>query len=300
MIDRLPFELREAVVQVCGRAFWYKDPLKSLFLGAGVPQPLYDRYSEESKYKIARHILAELDLQGEAGWVIQRRIVEELCSLRGLPDDAADRDAGLDALRYLKELAYSEGVVRAKESTDRERKVQEARRRQAAVTARAAKLQELRETYQGMVLSGDDPQGRGYGLEDLFAELFDLEEIPYRRSYRTPTEQIDGSFKWDGFDYLVEARWRKNPPAQAELAAFKGKIDGKLTSTRGLFLSIVGFRREVVLGFTRGTTSNIVLFDGQDLSLVLEGHVSLSDALALKVEKAAQEGITFFPLSQRY
>jgi hypothetical protein len=50
---RLPFEIREAVVQVC--------PLRSFLLSAGVPPDLYDHFPDESKYKIARHVLGELD-----------------------------------------------------------------------------------------------------------------------------------------------------------------------------------------------------------------------------------------------
>lgn len=287
MTTRLPFELREAVVQVCGKAFWYKDPLKSLLVGAGVPAQLYDRYADESKYKIGRHVLAELDHLGAQGWAVQWRIVEDLVTLRGLPDEAADKDAGLAALRHLKTLARSEGIAKDREKGDREQKVEEAKRRQAAVAARATKMEELRQAYHTMVLERDDPQARGYGLEDLFADLFDLHEIPNRRPYRTPTEQIDGSFQWKGFDYLVETRWRLQPPTEAELGAFKIKVDKKLASTRGLFLSIVGFRQEVVVEVTRGTTSNIVLFDGQDLALVLEGHVSLTDALTLKIPMAS-------------
>lgn len=80
----------------------------------------------------------------------------------------------------------------------------------------------------------------------------------------------------------------------------KEKVDRKIQSTRGLFVSILGFRQEVVLQFTQGTTSNIVLIDGQDLVLILEGHMSLSDALDLKIQKAAQEGIIYFPLAQRF
>jgi hypothetical protein len=40
--------------------------------------------------------------------------------------------------------------------------------------------------------------------------------------------------------------------------------------------------------------------DGADLSLILEGHVSLTDGLDLKIQKAAQEGIIFFPLGARF
>lgn len=103
---RLPFEVREAIVQVCGKAFWLKDPLRAFLLSAGVEPGMYDKYSDESKFKIARHILSELDALGDDGWLVQRRIVTELCNLRGIPDSAVvDRDAGLGALRYLKEVA---------------------------------------------------------------------------------------------------------------------------------------------------------------------------------------------------
>lgn len=82
--------------------------------------------------------------------------------------------------------------------------------------------------------------------------------------------------------------------------SIQDKVDKKLASTRGLFVSVVGFRTEVVLEFTRGVTSNIVLMDGQDIALILEGHVSLIDALDMKVQKAAQEGIIYFPIAQRF
>lgn len=187
MSDRLPFEIREAMIKVCGKAFWYKDPLKSLLLQAGVPVPLYERYADESKFKIVRHILGELDQRGQSGWKVQHQILQELCRLRGVPDEAADKDEAIAALRWLKELASSQGMVQDEERVARTSRVDEAKRRQAAVTARAAKMEELRKTFLSMITSGsDDPHGRGYGLEDLLAELFDLHEIPYRRPYRTP------------------------------------------------------------------------------------------------------------------
>jgi hypothetical protein len=301
METKLPFELREAVVAVCGKAFWLKDPLRAFLVASGVPSDLYDRYSDESKFKIARHILAELDTLGEEGYLIQRRIVTALCKLRKVPDEnVPDRDAAIDALRWLKELAATQKLMVEEEQSTVETRTQDARRKQAALIARAQKMEQLRAAFASMVTSKEDPQTRGYALEDLLAELFEAHEISYRRPYRTSTEQIDGHFSYKGFDYLVEARWRANPPSEADLASFKTKVDKKLTSTRGLFVSIVGFKQEVVLEFTRGVSSNIVLMDGYDLTLILEGHVSLVDALGLKIQKAAQEGIIFFPLAERF
>lgn len=301
MSPRLPFEVREAIVQVCGKAFWLKDPLRAFLLSAGVAPETYDRYSDESKFKIARHVLSELDGLGDDGWLVQRRIVTDLCKLRGIPDSAVvDRDSALNALRYLKEVAAAHQLLVTEQQHDATLRQQQAKRRQAALAARAKKTEELRAAFTALATSQDDPQGRGYSLEDLLAELFELHDISYRRPYRTATEQIDGHFEFKGFDYLVEARWRVTQPTEADLAAFKIKVDKKISSTRGLFVSIPGFRPEVVVQFTQGVTSSIVLMDGQDLALILEGQVSLNDALELKIQKAAQEGIVYLPLSQRY
>jgi len=301
MSARLPFKIREAVVQVCGKAFWLKDPFRGFLLSCGVPAAIYDRYSDESKYKIARHVLAELDAMGEQGFQAQRRIVTELAKLRRAPDESVpNMDAALGALRYLKELAVNQKLFLEDERKADDIRAQEARRKQAALAARAQKMEELRRTFNAWAGMQDDPQSRGYGLEDLLAELFELHEISYRRPYRTATEQIDGHFPFKGFDYLVEARWRAEPPNEAALGAFKTKVDKKITSTRGLFVSIPGYRGEVLFEFTRGVSSNIILMDGQDLALILEGHVSLTDALDLKIQKAAQEGVIFLPLSQRF
>jgi hypothetical protein len=301
MSTRLPFEIREAVVSVCGKCFWLKDPFRAFMLAAGVPAELYDRYAEESKYKIARHILSELDGMDDDGYQIQRRIVTELAKLRKVPDDnVPDREAALSALRWLKELAVNHKMIALKTDVDQRSRAEEARQRQAALMARADKMEQLRKSYIDISSATDDPQSRGYSLEDLLSELFAVHEITYRPPYKTVTEQIDGSFSFKGFDYLVEARWRKGPPTEADLAALKTKVDKKITSTRGLFVSIAGFRPEVVLEFTRGVTSNMVLMDGVDLSLILEGRVSLTDALDMKIQKAAQEGIILFPLAQSF
>jgi hypothetical protein len=299
--SRLPFEIREAVVAVCGKAFWLKDPFRSFLLSCGVPVEIYDRYGDESKFKIARHVLGELDALGEKGYEIQRRLITDLAKLRRAPDESVpNMDAALSAIRWLKELAVNQKMIIEEERKVADVRFQDARRKQAAIAARAEKMEELRRTFLALVGAKDDPQGRGYGLEDFLAELFELHEITYRRPYRTTTEQIDGHFPFKNFDYLVEARWRLGPPSEADLGAFKTKVDKKISSTRGLFVSIPGYRPEVVLEFTRGVSSNIVLMDGQDLALILEGHVSLTDSLDLKIQKAAQEGIIFFPLSQRF
>lgn len=300
-MDGLPFEVKEAIIRTCGKVFWFKDPFRSFLLSAGVPTKLYTYYAREPKCTIIRRILDELETLGDDGFLIQRRILTELCKLRGIPDATVqDRNAALEELRSLKELASRQELITEEEKSTVYQREQEAARRKNVIEARQQKMDMLRANFASMVSGKDDPQKRGYELEDLLAELFEVDDIDFRRPYRTPTEQIDGSFEYKGFNYLLEARWRVSPPSEADLGAFKIKVDKKLESTRGIFVSIIPFRPEVVSEFTRGVSSNIILFDGSDLALIFEGRISLVEALDLKVKKAAQEGIIYFSLREHF
>lgn len=85
MARNLPFEIREAVVSACGKLFWLEDLFPAFLLSSGVSPDMYDRFGGEPKYKIVRHILSKLDPTGEAGSLIQHKIVTELCRLRRVP-----------------------------------------------------------------------------------------------------------------------------------------------------------------------------------------------------------------------
>jgi hypothetical protein len=296
----LPPEVKSALVDVCGRSFWYKQPLFDMFARAGIPEEMYLKYEHEPKFKIARQLIGDLERGGDDGYLLQRRLLSELCRLRRLPEsDLPDVDAGLGALRRLKAVAHENdlGVDEARaaatrRTADAESGIQKARERER-------RLGELRDAFLELSRS-EDRQSRGYGLEDLLKELFALHEIRYRKSYKAEGEQIDGFFNFGGFDYLVEARWRESQPSQADLLAFKGKVDRKIESTRGVVVSMAGFDAEIVRRIREAGPANLVLVDGYDLTLVLEGRVSLIDALQAKIERAAQEGVIYFQLAELF
>jgi hypothetical protein len=143
----------------------------------------------------------------------------------------------------------------------------------------------------------DEAQARGYDLETLLGELFGLYGIPYHPPFRKASvEQTDGFFTFEGFQYLIEARWRKAPPGIADLRAFSGKVDAKLESTRGLFVSVAGFRQEVLE--EARPIRNLIYLDGADLAHIFEGRVILTKALSAKLEQAAKRGEFFYPLQK--
>jgi len=297
-MEPIPYEILEAMVQCFGKAFHYKDGVETFFLTAGVPKATVGKYRSEPKYVWARRLLTDLG-QSEDGRLLQRKILTALCRLRNLPDpDVPDRDGGLNALRNLKQLSQQHDLaIEADEEREADRGVI-AQERARVVEDRAMKLESLRHVFNDAAIN-PDRQRAGYTLQDVLKDLFGLFEIEYRKSFRNPanTQEIDGHFYFLSFDYLVEAKWRKDQPTETEIAAFKHKVEGKFSGTRGLFVSVQGFRKEVVEQFDeRG--SSIILMDGVDMIHVLEGRVELRDGLRKKIESAAQKGLVLTPMFQ--
>lgn len=291
----LPYEIRSQIIQCIGLCFHYKDNVESFFVSCGVDRRLASKHRDLAKFVWARNLLNELD-ELENGYTVQKRILTELCKFKNIPDkDAPNPDAGLSALRKLKELAVKNKIEieEYKNKVDQRKIIKEEKIRIAQ--DRADLLAELKMIFYSMI-STANRQKAGYSLEDLLERLFPVFDLEYRKSYRTETQQIDGHFKFEGFDYLVEAKWRVDQPNENEIGGFKRKIDTKLESTRGVFISINGFREEVIKSF-EGAGSNILFFSGEDFTHVLEGRIDLDEVLRKKIDKAAQEGIAYFPVS---
>ena len=99
----------------------------------------------------------------------------------------------------------------------------------------------------------------------------------------------------------MEARWRQDKPTTGDLADFKFKVDGKIDSTRGLFISMAGFDDEVLEHFASnsGTRRNVIYMTGHDLALIFGGHIGLVDALLMKINAAESRGEYLIDLMQR-
>lgn len=297
----LPYDVKRALIDVCGRSFWYKQPLFDIFARAGIPEDLYLKYEHESKFKIARQLLGDLEQMGQEGMMLQRRLLTELNKLRNLPDnEVPDRNAGLDALRDLKSKLLEHDLLVKEKKTEGARRTSTAGAAELKAFERQKRLQELHQVFTELTTSTNNPQARGYELEDLLKELFILYEIQYRKSYKTDGEQIDGFFTFGGFDYIVEARWRQTAPNFSDLSAIHMKVTHKIESTRGLVVSIPPFRNEVIQRLREVGPAKLILMDGYDLTLILEGRVSLIDGLRAKADKAAQQGVVYFSLNKLF
>jgi len=292
LIKRIDFELKEKIVSLSGACFWYWNSFYSFLNSCGVPKSLQSRYPKEShnKYQMMRNILNHLEESN------QIEIINNIISGFFKMKNAVDRDS-LDEKKAKQLLGEFKGLVGNDpiENEIQKRKQIEARKKYTSTVvdhkARKERLESLNSLFINLTTSSDyTSQQRGYKLEDLFCDLLQLSEMEYSRPYKTPDgEQIDGHFRYEKFDYLVECKWEDGLIKQKDLSIFDGKIRGKAQSTRGLFIAANGFDENAVTKFS-GESPRIILMTGEDLAMVLNGQVLFYDALKAKVEAIVRYG----------
>jgi len=162
---------------------------------------------------------------------------------------------------------------------------------------RSQELGQLKEEFFRLAIESDRNKA-GLALERLLNRLFDLYQLHPRQPFRVVGEQIDGSFELDGQVYLLEAKWEKHPLPEAELLIFRGKIEGKSTFTRGVFIALNDVSSPARDAITRGKAPSFFVMNGHDLTMILSEAMSLADFLRKRVRLLAEEGCVCVPFSE--
>lgn len=142
------------------------------------------------------------------------------------------------------------------------------------------------------------PQERGYAFQKFLNTLFNTFDMKARSPFRLIGEQIDGSINFEGNIYLIEAKWQNTPVGNADLLELHGKVSGKATWSRGIFISYSGFTQEGLEAFSKGRPTNLIAVTGQDLYFILESRMPLDQMIRLKARLAAEEGRVYVPVQE--
>lgn len=140
-------------------------------------------------------------------------------------------------------------------------------------------------------------QKRGYALEKIIYEAMKRDGLNPRSSYKIEGEQIDGSFILGDRVYLLEAKWHKKEMSASNMYEFKGKVDGKLTGTIGIFISISGYSKDSITALIYGKEINVILFDRHDFELALEKEGEFKRILIEKLRTAAEVGTPMYSVN---
>ena len=136
-----------------------------------------------------------------------------------------------------------------------------------------------------------EPHPRGYAFEKFLIGLFRAYGLQPNSPFRLVGEQIDGSFKFEGEFYLLEAKWHSPKTPAADRRNFHGKVTEKAAWARGLFISNSGFTEDGLQSF--GRAKAIVCMDGLDLWTMLDKRIPLPEVLDRKLRHAAERGEVF-------
>ena len=134
---------------------------------------------------------------------------------------------------------------------------------------------------------------RGFAFERILKSCLSHEGMDPRSSFKAEGEQIDGSFFLDGSVFLLEAKWHKDELPASSIYQFKGKVDGKLAGTIGVFISMSGYSKDAVDALTLGKSLNVILFGKEDIDAAIIGKSSFKKVLKSKLRIAAEKGVVY-------
>jgi len=282
--------LKEALTHI----YWFKSELRS-FLSHCLSDPSVLSRLNWDDYK--RNIVATLvEHLAKNEEVYQRDIIRlmdevtrinDFSHLRKLDDGKEKELNAKNAVEALKKQLSGNQKLREQQK-EAEKRREEAHKRLLRVNEVQTKLAAINTEFLGL-LTEDNAQKRGFRLEKVLKDLFELFDLDPKASFRITGEQIDGAFSFEGTDFLLEARWQKKPVDAKELDSLAGKLSRKLENTLGLFLSINGYSEDAVKAHSSGRRL-IILMDGSDTMAVIEGRIDLVQLLLRKRRKAAETG----------
>lgn len=290
-----------ALEEALSDIYWYKKDLRS-FITRVIDDPriLAPLDWSDVKRNVVSRLVDSLSTSVERDTNQLLRLMNEVVRLDDfshlahIEDGTNKIDRAKKAVAALRKLLEPHQIIE-NEYLGAEKRREAARQRNAKTTAVQQKLGELKDQYNELVLASD-LQRRGYDLEALIRDLFELFDLDPRASFKIIGEQIDGAFSFEGTDYLFEGKWQKERVAAHDLDSFAGKVSRKLDNTLGLFLSIHGFSPDGIAAHVAGRRL-IMLMDGGHLSAVLEGRISFPNMILRMRRYASQTGEILLPLS---
>ena len=123
------------------------------------------------------------------------------------------------------ERAKADDAIDALKKAVSKRNTATENRRNSAASARKvqskeADLSALTTAFQKMFGSGMTVQARGRLFERFLQELFNRQSIKMGDPFSINGEQIDGTFKFEGENYIVEAKWQDASTSTDDLYKF--------------------------------------------------------------------------------
>lgn len=284
----IPLDLRERMRDCILSLFWPKKKIIEFLGSVDTPELLLPPADTEmTRKEIIVDVFGKLSARSDRGHTIFQTMMERLMNWSYLDPYYFEVLQKLDKGEAAKQIEQlKRAVERRNSSTEKRRTTYENTQRQRSSIA---DFNALKATFSKIFGTSMKPQERGIMFEVFLKQLFQRSGIEMGDPLRLTGEQIDGSFKFEGENYIVEAKWQEASVATSQLYTFAHKVDGKMYG-RGVFISANSFSSEGIRAIVHGKMIQTILIDGEDLSHVLDGRISLRNMLDYKIRAAQTRG----------
>lgn len=293
-----------ALKDALAAAFWFKDDLYSYARAAVAGEPLFlagidwtgPQLKRDSASLFVDRLVREQDEHQDVllGLLVDVAAMDGFPGLRKSDDPAARSATAREAVARLRAVVQPYEKALMAQQANRER-FDAAKHEADERRATSQRLSELKARY--FEILSMEPTPRGFALEKLLREAFELFDLDPRGSFRVVGEQIDGGLTFGSEYFLLEAKWEKNPTARDALDVFTAKVRRRGENTLGLFLAINGFE-ETAIELHSGNRSPIMLMDGADLYAVLDERIDLRELLRRKRRETSMTGRVLLTASE--
>jgi hypothetical protein len=282
------------------------------FKGAGVSDALVAAPREQwqqdkdsiNKFDIVRQVLTKLNERGEACLRERREVLKRVVELESF--SACWEGDQLKAKGLIAEIRdvvnVKDSFTRLKIEREQERQqrlekerqqIEKARSREAAIESAKQKLFAL--------ITLKSPQGRGKALETALNALFAAFSIGVRTAFSLvgdggegTVEQIDGVVELDGHLYFVEMKWWGIPLGVPEVSQHLVRVYHR-AEARAIIISASDFTAPAVVTCREALQQKVVVLCSlQEIVLMLERQMDLSELLRRKVQAAVMDKDPFY------
>jgi hypothetical protein len=303
-----PPELFQLLVDALPRLCRSKTDLMLFFQGAGIGDDILRDHWQTvrtdpksvNKFAITRSVLKRLNERGEGALAerreLLRRVVEfEDFSICWESDRAAAKGYVADIRRI---VDVKDSFTRMRQEKDRERQahIHQQEARAAELRKRKEAQERVRQKLYGLFKDDLDPQQRGRDFEMVLNELFQLDGILLRESFRRQgkrgetLEQIDGAVEIAGHLYLVEAKWHKEPIGVQAVQVLISRLFLRPGEPRGIIISASRFSEAAINAQREAASQKVLLLcDLSEIVQVLEREESIGRFFKQKTDQAITE-----------
>lgn len=279
--------------------FWPKKEIISFFKDCQCSDDFLKSINQDLKrHEIIDVVFASLSDRADNGTLQFNLMLESLVKWSHFDDFWFKQEGKLDigaAKQKIEALkkAKEKNIDRIKQNVDKQEIINREK------NAKAEGLQALKDNFYTISLSSETNQKRGYAFEKFLSSLARYYDLKVSDPFKINGTQIDGTIKYEGENYTIEAKWHSKELSDEPLMAFAHKQEINMHG-RGVFISVNGYTRGALSMLERSSVKNTILVDGEDITLVLDDFITFPKMLDAKIHAAQTQGRFYInPITQK-